>query len=165
MKKKGFTLIEVIAVIALISLLLLLVVPNITESYKKSQRKIFYDNVLGIYNTATQSFLLEDTKVTNFCHSGTKLKADLGEDVQYSVMLDDFGQVTSLSVSNGRFYYSKSNTSGISRSDIDVDDVQESKINISCDGTISYKDTCIITDTNRTCQIYSFAFFRKNATI
>lgn len=36
MKKKGFTLIEVIAVIALVSLLLLLVVPNITESYKKS---------------------------------------------------------------------------------------------------------------------------------
>ena len=49
MKKKGFTLIEVIAVIALVSLLLLLVVPNITESYKKSQKKIFYDNVLGIY--------------------------------------------------------------------------------------------------------------------
>ena len=101
MKKKGFTLIEVIAVIALVSLLLLLVVPNITESYKKSQKKIFYDNVLGIYNTATQSFLIEDTKVNNFCHAGTKLKADLGEDVEYNVILDDFGQVTSLAVSNG----------------------------------------------------------------
>ncbi len=165
MKKKGFTLIEVIAVIALLSLLLLLVVPNITESYKKSQKKIFYDNVLGIYNTATQSFLLEDTTVNNFCHAGTKLKADLGEDIEYSVILDDFGQVTSLAVSNGRFYYSKSSSSGVSRSDISIDDIQESEISINCDGTISYQNNCIITDTNKSCQIYSFAFFRKNATI
>ncbi len=160
MKKKGFTLIEVIAVIALVSLLLLLVVPNITESYMKSQKKI-----LGIYNTATQSFLLEDTKVNNFCHAGTKLKADLGEDVEYNVILDDFGQVTSLAVSNGRFYYSKSSSSGVSRSDISIDDIQESKININCDGTISYQNNCIITDSNRSCQIYGFTFFRKNATI
>ena len=165
MKKKGFTLIEVIAVIALVSLLLLLVVPNITESYKKSQRKIFYDNVLGIYNTATQSFLLEDTKVNNICHSGTKLKADLGEDVEYNVILDDFGQVTSLAVSNGRFYYSKSSSSGVSRSDISTDDIQESKMNINGDGTVSYQNNCIITDSNRSCQIYGFTFFRKNATI
>ena len=132
MKKKGFTLIEVIAVIALVSLLLLLVVPNITESYKKSQRKIFYDNVLGIYNTATQTFLLEDAKITNFCYSGNKLKADLGEDMKYSVTTDEFGQLTSLKVSNGRFYYTKEDTAGISRSDISVDEVKEGSVTIEC---------------------------------
>lgn len=163
MDKKGFTLIEIIAVIALIGALLLLVVPSITDSYKKAQKNLFYENVLSIYNSATTSYLYNaDEGNTNksFCHSNNPLNVDAGEDIKYSVTVDSYGAVSKISVSNGKLLFTLSKAN-MQKSDISKNSIQESTATVTCEG-ISYSTGCIITDTNKTCRIYSFDYLRNS---
>lgn len=166
MNKKGFTLVEIIAVIALIGALLLLVVPSITSSYKKAQKNLFYDNVISIYNSATTTYLYnadEGNTSKSFCHSSNPLNIDVGDDIKYSVTVDNYGAVNKITVSNGKLLFTLTKAN-MKKSDIKKDNIEESTATVTCEG-ISYSTGCIITDTNKTCRIYSFDYLRNNYNI
>ncbi len=55
-RKKGFTLIEMIAVIALIGVLMILIVPNILKTFDSSKKSTFTTQVKRLYNMADQNF-------------------------------------------------------------------------------------------------------------
>ena len=57
MKKKGFTLVELIAVIALLSIIMLLIVPNVANYLNNSKKTLFYDNVVNMFKSATTTFM------------------------------------------------------------------------------------------------------------
>ena len=126
MNKKGFTLMEIIVVIALLGAIMLLVVPNITKNFKESKKRLFYDNVVSLYTSAERSFLLLDnTSNKTFSNSGNTLDVDVSEDITYKIVVNSYGEVTSMYVTNGTYSYSKSNSNGIKKKDIKLDDIIE----------------------------------------
>ena len=126
MNKKGFTLMEIIVVIALLGAIMLLVVPNITKNFKDSKKRLFYDNVVSLYTSAGRSFLLLDNPSNKtFSNSGNTLDVDVSEDITYKIVVNSYGEVTSMYVTNGTYSYSKSNSNGIKKKDIKLDDIIE----------------------------------------
>ena len=126
MNKKGFTLMEIIVVIALLGAIMLLVVPNITKNFKESKKRLFYDNVVSLYTSAGRSFLLLDNPSNKtFSNSGNTLDVDVSEDITYKIVVNSYGKVTSMYVTNGTYSYSKSNSNGIKKKDIKLDDIIE----------------------------------------
>ena len=132
MSKKGFTLMEIIVVIALLGAIMLLVVPNITKNFKDSKKRLFYDNVISLYSSAGRSFLLSGSQTgKTFSNDGDALDAEVSADVTYKIIINSFGEITSIYVSNGTYTYSKSG-SNITKKDIKLEDVIE---NTSLDNT------------------------------
>ena len=126
MKKNGFTLIEILAVIALLGAIMLLVVPNITKNFKESKKRLFYDNVISLYTSAGRSFLLSSSQTgKTFSNGGDALDAEVSANVTYKIIINSFGEVTSMYVANGTYSYSKSNINGIKKKDIKLDDIVE----------------------------------------
>ena len=125
MNKKGFTLMEIIVVIALLGAIMLLVVPNITKNFKDSKKRLFYDNVISLYSSAGRSFLLSGSQTgKTFSNDGDALDAEVSADVTYKIIINSFGEITSIYVSNGTYTYSKSG-SNITKKDIKLEDVIE----------------------------------------
>ena len=129
MNKKGFTLIEIIVVIALLGAIMLLVVPNITKNFKESKKRLFYDNVLGIYSSASRTYFSQDN-VSNksFSNTGVKLDVDISDDITYRVKVDSYGVVLSIYVTDGTYTYKLDNANGISKKDIKLANVIEGVI-------------------------------------
>ena len=74
-KKKGFTLMELLAVIALLAVLLLLAIPNVIKLYKNAKRNGFVTEAQSIISTAQKQYL-SDKIVGNApaeirCYDGT----------------------------------------------------------------------------------------------
>ncbi len=125
MDKKGFTLIEIIVVIALLGAIMLLVVPNITKNFKDSKKRLFYDNVVSLYTSAGRSFLLSGSQTgKTFSNDGDALDAEVSANVTYKIIINSFGEITSIYVSNETYTYSKSG-SNITKKDIKLEDVIE----------------------------------------
>ena len=125
MNKKGFTLMEIIVVIALLGAIMLLVVPNITKNFKDSKKRLFYDNVISLYSSAGRSFLLSGSQTgKTFSNDGDALDAEVSANVTYKIIINSFGEITSIYVSNGTYTYSKSG-SNITKKDIKLEDVIE----------------------------------------
>ena len=129
MNKKGFTLIEIIVVIALLGAIMLLVVPNITKNFKESKKRLFYDNVLGIYSSASRTYFSQDNASNkSFSNTGVKLDVDISDDITYRVKVDSYGAVLSIYVTDGTYTYKLDNANGISKKDIKLVNVIEGKV-------------------------------------
>ena len=62
MKKKGFTLVELLAVVAILAILVILVMPNVLESFNHSKQETFITQVKSLLNLSTQTFISETVK-------------------------------------------------------------------------------------------------------
>lgn len=120
--KKGFTLIELLAVIAILAILLLLVTPNILSMFNSGKENSFVqqaERVLQAANTKYISESLKNNRPYVFSNvSGITGIDDLGlsnNSVSYCVSIDNKGNVTGFSVSDGSYSISKEN--------ITVDDI------------------------------------------
>lgn len=120
--KKGFTLIELLAVIAILAILLLLVTPNILSMFNSGKENSFVqqaERVLQAANTKYISESLKNNRAYVFSNvSGITGTDDLGlsnNSVSYCVSIDNKGNVTGFSVSDGSYSISKKN--------ITVDDI------------------------------------------
>ena len=129
MNKKGFTLIEILAVIALLGAIMLLVVPNVTKNFKESKKRLFYDNVLSIYSSASRTYFSQDNASNkSFSNTGVKLDVDISDDITYRVKVDSYGAVLSIYVTDGSYTYKLDNANGISKKDIKLANVIEGKV-------------------------------------
>ena len=70
MKKKGFTLVELLAVIAILAILIILALPNILDIFNNSQKNSFKIEVQTIYRTAQQEFLINGGSSVSFYRNG-----------------------------------------------------------------------------------------------
>ena len=110
MKKKGFTLIEMMAVIAILGILVIMVVPNVLKSYRDSKKVAFIDEAKVVYAKATDAYVLGKTKgqkityISNEVEDTTQLDLKAKEDLKYTVQLDrKTGKVTSFVLKNTEF--------------------------------------------------------------
>lgn len=129
MKKKGFTLVELIAVIALLSIIMLLIVPNIANYLNSSKKTLFYDNVVNMFKSATTTFMYQDDPTnTTFSNNGVKLDVDVESEYVYTIKVNNYGEVISIDVNNGVYSYNKSSSDineGLNKSDIKLEDVKD----------------------------------------
>mgnify|MGYP003595746280 FL=1 len=128
MKKKGFTLVELIAVIALLSIIMLLIVPNVANYLNSSKKTLFYDNVVNMFKSATTTFMYQDDPTnTTFSNNGVKLDVDVESEYVYTIKVNNYGEVISIDVNNGVYSYNKSSSDineGLNKSDIKLEDVK-----------------------------------------
>lgn len=124
--KKGFTLIELLAVIAILAILLLLVTPNILSMFNSGKENSFVqqaERVLQAANTKYISESLKENKAYVFSNvTGIDGITDLAlsnNSVSYCVAIDNKGNVTGFSVSDGSYSITKSTSSTY----ITVDDI------------------------------------------
>lgn len=124
--KKGFTLIELLAVIAILAILLLLVTPNILSMFNSGKENSFVqqaERVLQAANTKYISESLKNNRAYVFSNvTGMEGTDDLGlsnNSVSYCVAIDNKGNVTGFSVSDGSYSISKKASS----TNITVDDI------------------------------------------
>jgi prepilin-type N-terminal cleavage/methylation domain-containing protein len=109
-KKKGFTLIEMMAVIAILGILVIMVVPNVLKSYRDSKKVAFIDEAKVVYTKATDAYVMGKTKgqkityISNEVEDTTQLDLKAKEDLKYTVQLDrKTGEVTSFVLKNSEF--------------------------------------------------------------
>lgn len=136
--KKGFTLVELLSVIALLGVLLLLVLPNVTKSFQSAKKSLFKDEVINIYNSAFNTYILNTSEgdfTKRFCvgnDTTTKeLNVDEKENFYYDVLLNNKGEVIYLKVSNENYGFFLNDENGIKKKNIKTSNITENFI-INC---------------------------------
>lgn len=86
MKKRGFTLIEMIAIITLLALIILVALPSMTKTLKRNEQKK-YDNYINDLKLVSESYLVEQLQKNNIIFK---------DDIAYFTLGDiiDAGYVT-----------------------------------------------------------------------
>lgn len=151
--KKGFTLIELLAVIAILAILLLLVTPNILSMFNSGKENSFVQQAERVLQAANTKYISESLKenrpyvFSNVTKIGDKdiekQVDDLGlsnNSVSYCVSIDNKGNVTGFSVSDGSYSISKENDSPY----ITVDDItaktNDTFTNLKANGVTGFVD-------------------------
>ena len=135
--KNGFTLVEVLAVIAIVGVLMLLIVPNIAGSFTDAKKSIFLENVTTVFESATTTYIY-NTSVNNFnrefCYNGdNKLDVSTDSEIYYKLKVNENGAVVEMTVSDNNYNYSLTeSTSGYSKNDLNINNIRDGKLNITC---------------------------------
>ena len=64
MKKKGFTLVELLAVIAILAILVIIALPNIMSLFNEAKKNSFTNEIKEIYKTAQQQWMMDSMTET-----------------------------------------------------------------------------------------------------
>ena len=100
-RKKGFTLVELLAVIALLAILVLLVMSNIFSVNEEAQKNSLIDEAKEMYTMSIDKYTLERIEgnriqlISNVDPSGTKLNLKNEKDLKYQIRMSDGGEITS----------------------------------------------------------------------
>lgn len=103
MNNKGFTLVELLAVITVLGLLLILAVPKVNSIIDDSKKKTFLGEAQSVYRSAKMKALdLANEGTGGIINSKGSIKLDMkGNKLDYCVIVDEMGVITSITVSNG----------------------------------------------------------------
>ncbi len=102
-KKKGFTLVELLAVIAILALLVIIVLPNVLRMYRNARKDSFVTEAKTLFKTVTKQNFLTYNKPRIFNTGDLDISG--GPDLEYSVSTDQLGQVLCFQVANTDFMW------------------------------------------------------------
>ena len=106
MKKKGFTLVELLAVIAILAILVIIALPNVLKMFNDAKKNSFLTEAKTLYSEVSKKYISENMKGNKLTYisseDDTKLEMT-GRDLQYCVLLNTDGSVKSMKVSNGEW--------------------------------------------------------------
>ena len=106
MKKKGFTLVELLAVIAILAILVIIALPNVLKMFNDSKKNSFITEAKTVYSEVSKKYISESMKGNKLTYISSKDDTKLemtGRDLQYCVLLNTEGSVKSMKVSNGEW--------------------------------------------------------------
>ena len=72
MKRKGFTLVELLAVIAILAILVIIALPNVLKMYNTSKKNIFLVEAKEIYGEVSKKYMTESMKGNTISYSLVK---------------------------------------------------------------------------------------------
>ena len=136
MKKKGFTLVELLAVIAILAILVIIALPNVMGMFNQAKKNSFITEVQDIYNAAVQQRIadsLGSTKQNVYCRletdatklsepdvqgitdSGSVKELDLSgrKGLRYCIMFNKAGEVTTYVATDGSYIFGWVSTDGL----------------------------------------------------
>ncbi len=136
MKKKGFTLVELLAVIAILAILVIIALPNVISMFNSAKKNIFLTEARSVYKEVSKKYITESLKGNTLTeiYSGDDSKLDISsKNLDYCVLLDSQGKIEEIAVSDGNYYVQLSNISDADS--ITVDDVKEGTLDkMECGG-------------------------------
>ncbi|MCI7332721.1 MAG: prepilin-type N-terminal cleavage/methylation domain-containing protein [Mollicutes bacterium] len=108
MKKKGFTLVELLAVIAILAILVIIALPNVLSMYNEARKNTFITEVRDYYKAGEQNFLLNSGNAVTYTSlsgvTGSKTIEMTGnKNMQYYIVFDANGKCTKLLATNGTY--------------------------------------------------------------
>ena len=148
MKKKGFTLVELLAVIAILAILVIMALPAVLRMFNQARKDSFTNEVNTIIRTARQQYLLNGGQAESWSNvEGSTNKLDLtgNSNLKYYVEMNGMGQITKLQATNGDFQYNETGIIDVASSS-DVEEVTEEN------------ELVISPSSNSTTFLYSAAF-------
>ena len=115
MKKKGFTLVELLAVIAILAILVIIALPNVMNLFNRAKENAFETEIKGIYKTAQQQWIADsmlNTQSKVYCNAtdGTALEMSGRSELKYSIKFNKSGEVVAYRVSDGSYQYEFDNS-------------------------------------------------------
>ncbi len=149
MKKKGFTLVELLAVIAILAILVIIALPNVIDLFNDAKKNSFANEIRELYKQSESQWAIDsyDISKAGTTHyysniSGTfavssvtykcvPLKMSGRQNINYMIIRDSSGKVTKVIASDGVYKYEKSATD-IKITDIANTDITEGTIAVKC---------------------------------
>ena len=125
MKKKGFTLVELLAVIAIIAVLSITIAPNVIRMFNNSKKQNFISETREVCRLATNTYIRESVKILD-AKSYYKFNSDtsnaLGlngrDEFKYYVKVNTDGEVVGILTWDGTYTIKMTNPNGIEPVDI-----------------------------------------------
>ncbi len=134
MKKRGFTLVELLAVIAILAILVIMALPAVLNMFTKARIDTFENEVRTIYRTAEQQYLLNQGEIKCFESAGNGNHLDMtGNEINYYILFSDSGKVTRLQADDGTYYYDSDDVDALAIDDINYDSTVTSVTYESCE--------------------------------
>ena len=160
MKKKGFTLVELLAVIAILAILVIIALPNVMGMFNTAKKNSFATEVKEVFKTAQQQWILDNmttaaTEITykrynagtdsnpniTQCQTVTAAKdVDMSgrQDLLFEITFGSDGTVYTYKATDGTYEYSYSSSStGLKVEDIKNDDIKviaDDGVNVTISG-------------------------------
>lgn len=126
MKKKGFTLVELLAVIAILAILVVIAMPNVLGMFNSAKSNTFVTEVQTMMDTAKTQFTSDQLSspgpITYSSTGTTKLDMD-GKQKEYRIAMDVQGNITEVTVMDASFCYTKT-SDNVAKTDVVKDDVK-----------------------------------------
>ena len=147
MKKKGFTLVELLAVIAILAILVIIALPNIMGMFNNAKKNTFLTEIKNIYRGAEQAYVQDafnssGARVYSKCSSGCTNPLDMSvkDDLEYYIEINSQGKVVKYYAHDNSYQFKHDGEMSIN----DIDDAQDiSNLNedeiIVIDNKINYK--------------------------
>ncbi len=115
MKKKGFTLVELLAVIAILAILVIIALPNIMSLFNEAKKNSFTNEIKEIYKTAQNQWMTDsmiETKQISYGRYTSALSCMEKElqlsgrtQLSYGITVDKGGNVIDFVATDGTYYY------------------------------------------------------------
>ena len=108
MKKRGFTLVELLAVIAILAILVIIALPNVLKMFRNAKENTFVTEVQEIVKTAEQNYLsgsLSNKECKCFSSTSNPLNLTGRNNIKYYVEFNDNGQVINLTVKDDNYQF------------------------------------------------------------
>ncbi len=121
MKKKGFTLVELLAVIAILAILVIIALPNVLKLFREAKVNTFTREVQNIMRSAESKYVsasIGNKAVNCFDSSTNTLNLDGRSNILYVVKFNDKGKIIEVSARDEANELIASSSSGIQREDI-----------------------------------------------
>ena len=136
MKKKGFTLVELLAVIAILAILVIIALPNVLSMFTDAKKSTFKTEVQSIFKQAQTDFINDSINNSGpkwYCSGGTGTgtngratckELNLTTTKEYAVAMLSDGTIQYIGVKDSSYVY------GLERdgSELTINDIHESDI-------------------------------------
>ena len=120
MKRKGFTLVELLAVIAILAILVIIALPNVMGMFNTAKENSFKTEIKEIYKTAQNQWMQDsmfknDERVYTRCSGCTGKSLDLSgrSELEYYIKVNKSGKIVEYYATDGTFQYSFSDPDGL----------------------------------------------------
>lgn len=144
MKKKGFTLVELLAVIAILAILVIIALPNVMGMFNQAKKNSFTTEVKEIYKQAQQQWISDSMMSTSelaysrgsgdtssastsdaaIANCGKKLDLSGRTELQYAIVINKAGKVTRYVATDGTYVFDYKASTGKS---LDIENINSSE--------------------------------------
>ena len=143
MKKKGFTLVELLAVIAILAILVIIALPNVLSMFRDAKENTFVEEVQKLYQTAETAYInsaMGSSTISCFSSIGSDTHLDLtGRDLKYTILFGSDGNITKVVADDGSYLMN----AGTGKAELKITDIVSTKSS----GEGKYSPTTSASDT------------------